>query len=205
MIDDTLAYWDVRLGLNWLAWRAIFVDHPNLNLILHLVYNSITSQVVTLIIALGAMSRFRDVERLTITLIMGALVTTIFGGFAPALGPYVYYGFSDPTGAAAMILGIYNGQGMVVDLSAFRGTVSFPSYHTAMSIAFVIAAWPVRWLRFPFLALNAVLLIGIPLNGGHYFVDVIGGAVVTITIDLLLRIVMARKRPDLAETVFSTQ
>ena len=60
------------------------------------------------------------------------------------------------------------------------GLVSFPSYHMTEVVLFTWAGWSVKWLRWPLLALNLVVVVSIPVIGAHYFIDVLGGAVVAI-------------------------
>jgi membrane-associated phospholipid phosphatase len=57
--------------------------------------------------------------------------------------------------------------------------VTFPSFHTAISVAVVIACWSVPYLRYPALVANALLVAGVPVWGSHYFVDVAAGAFLT--------------------------
>ncbi|HEY5084241.1 MAG TPA: phosphatase PAP2 family protein, partial [Rhizomicrobium sp.] len=54
-----------------------------------------------------------------------------------------------------------------------RGLIAFPSYHGVLAILLIWYAWPVRQLRWPFLAINSVVLICTPEQGGHHLVDVL--------------------------------
>jgi membrane-associated phospholipid phosphatase len=54
--------------------------------------------------------------------------------------------------------------------------VSFPSFHTAMSLAYVWGfrgTGPIGWA---IAGLNLLMLCAIPWYGGHYLVDMIAGA-----------------------------
>ncbi len=64
--------------------------------------------------------------------------------------------------------------------SEYTGFVSFPSFHTSGAVLFMLAAWPMRYLRWVFIALNLFLLAAIPVIGAHYFIDVIGGAAIAM-------------------------
>jgi hypothetical protein len=54
-----------------------------------------------------------------------------------------------------------------------RGLIAFPSYHGVLALVVTFYAWPVRWLRWPVLLTNAVVLICTPIQGGHHLVDVL--------------------------------
>jgi membrane-associated phospholipid phosphatase len=60
-----------------------------------------------------------------------------------------------------------------------RGVVGFPSYHTLQALVLAWYARNVPWLRWPAFALNAAVLVSIPIQGGHHLVDMFGGAAVT--------------------------
>lgn len=68
--------------------------------------------------------------------------------------------------------------GRIIDRSMFTGLVSFPSFHAVIAFQFAWATWAVRWLRWPMIVLNAIVLFATPVIGAHYFVDVFGGVAV---------------------------
>jgi membrane-associated phospholipid phosphatase len=47
-------------------------------------------------------------------------------------------------------------------------------------VIFGYSFWTLRGLRWVGLVVNALLIAGTPINGGHYFVDVFAGAVVAV-------------------------
>jgi membrane-associated phospholipid phosphatase len=53
--------------------------------------------------------------------------------------------------------------------------VSFPSYHAASAVLFAWGAWPMKWLRWPSLVLNAALCASALIIGAHYLVDLLAG------------------------------
>ena len=68
----------------------------------------------------------------------------------------------------------------VIGAEQIEGLISFPSFHTICGVLFSWAVWPVRRLRWWVVALNALLIAAVPIEGAHYFVDAIGGAVVAV-------------------------
>ena len=80
----------------------------------------------------------------------------------------------------------------VIDLAHLRGLVSAPSFHTAAAVIYIRAAWPIRSLRWPVLALNAAMLLSTPVEGTHYLADMlIGAAVATAMLYLVERVARA--------------
>jgi membrane-associated phospholipid phosphatase len=69
-----------------------------------------------------------------------------------------------------------------------EGIITFPSLHTALGVLFIFALWPVRNLRWIAALLNIVMIAATPIDGGHYFCDVIAG----MTIAVLCWIVLGR-------------
>jgi hypothetical protein len=73
-----------------------------------------------------------------------------------------------------------------IDLSSVQGLISIPSYHTVLGI---LLCWAVRGTRLcPFAILvNSAMLLATPLVGGHYFLDLVAGATVTVGAVILRR------------------
>src|SRR5262249_48360851 len=65
-----------------------------------------------------------------------------------------------------------------IPLDNLEGLITFPSFHTAGAIMFIWALRKVPYVRRPALALNAALLAATLIDGTHYFIDLVGGAVV---------------------------
>ena len=56
-----------------------------------------------------------------------------------------------------------------------RGIITFPSLHAALAVIVAAALWPLARLRWVFVVLNTAMLIATPIDGSHYFVDVLAG------------------------------
>ena len=66
-----------------------------------------------------------------------------------------------------------------VRLDDLDGLITFPSFHATAVLLFTWAVWPLGRLRWAALALNLLVIATVPIDGAHYFVDVLGGAGVT--------------------------
>jgi membrane-associated phospholipid phosphatase len=71
---------------------------------------------------------------------------------------------------------LVSGQDLNFALSKMTGVVSFPSFHTAMALAYVWAFRKTGAIGWVIAALNLVMVAAVPWYGGHYLVDMIAGA-----------------------------
>jgi membrane-associated phospholipid phosphatase len=67
-----------------------------------------------------------------------------------------------------------------LELLGLAGLVTFPSFHAGSAILYAWALWPVRWFRPVAILCNAAMLAATPIDGGHYFIDVIAGVAVAV-------------------------
>ena len=67
-----------------------------------------------------------------------------------------------------------------IDMGALHGLVCAPSFHTTSAVLYIWAAWPIRRLRWPVALTNVAMLLATPVEGTHYFADMIAGAAVAL-------------------------
>jgi hypothetical protein len=204
-VDPLLARMDRALGFDWLAYYRLEQASHALYILLKEAYSSIFITPSVIIVAL-VMSGRSD-RAYGLILIHAAALAISIGIFIamPATGADVFYlGLHAPDisdGAVrqvAMITSMQSGQSNIVSAAALIGPISFPSFHMASALLFIWAAWPMRRLRWIMLGVNLLMIAATPLHGGHYFVDLIGGAVIMTACILALRprgSVVAARRP----------
>lgn len=182
--DTLLATGDAALRFDWAAWTAMVRAHPAWNLALRAAYSSLMLQIFASL-ALFSLLRIanRNREMLTAAAI-GLLLTSAIAGAIPALGPWLHFDtgawITEDTDYLAHVQALRSGNGASFSVPDLQGIVVFPSYHTVLAIIITVAHRGVRW-TFPFFAaLNALMLVSIPSEGGHYLVDMIGGVVVAL-------------------------
>ena len=185
-IDETLARIDALVGYDYPSWVAWMGQYPWLNHAALVAYNSSLPQLAVLVVVLG----FAGTERRLSTFLLLLLVTSLMtltvwlalptngvGSVRPipaeieaAVRPLVTTDY-----AMELVRMATEGADRIAP-DAIKGLISFPSYHTVMALACVWAAWPFRWLRWPVLALNAMVLYGTVGHGGHHLIDLPAGA-----------------------------
>jgi hypothetical protein len=182
-IDDALVAADRALGFDWYNTMVAMSHHVMLNEIFFRVYNLVLPQIALVLIALAWSGHAEKVYRYCLALAVGALIAIAIWTLIPSLGAKSLYTLP-PDVAARLTLSIttdygrelvallHKGPGYITP-SDMRGLIAFPSYHGVLALLVTFYAWPVRWLRWPVLLTNAVVLISTPIQGGHHLVDVL--------------------------------
>ncbi len=192
--DAALQRIDAALGFDWLAWYRTVAAHPVLQMLGLGAYRSI---YLTPAILLGhAAWRGERVaaQRFLATFWLTAVATLILYAFMPAVGPFSYlwhgaipYMPESEQWQQGLIPALRDHRVRIIDLAHLRGLVSAPSFHTAAAVIYIQAAWRIRGLRWPVLALNGAMLLSTPVEGTHYLVDMLIGALVAAAAIALLR------------------
>jgi hypothetical protein len=182
-IDPILVQADHLLGFDWYKVLVGMADHPYLNGVFFRVYNLVLPQMAILLIALAWSGHVDKVYRYCLAVAVGAVIAIFIWAVMPSLGAKSLYTLP-PEVMNRLTLSVtcdygrdllrllHNGPGYITPAD-LRGLIAFPSYHGVLAILLVWYAWSVRWLRWPFLAINTVVLISTPVQGGHHLVDVL--------------------------------
>lgn len=185
-MQDALLYrLDLALGLDWAGWLGWMNRHAWLAPGLTFAYGSFMPQVIALIIVLSFTGRGLAARTMIIGMILAGTVTIIVSGILPALSTFAHLNLSPADyanlrPAAAFIhlhdlLAMHEGRPLHLDLTRAHGIITFPSYHAALGLIMLLAGWSHPWLRWPFVLLNVAMIVATPIDGGHYFVDVLAG------------------------------
>lgn len=188
--DSTFHAADQALGLDWLAYLQGVNDRPGLGLLLSLAYRSLMPQMIMVVIVLGFSCRLNAVSEFVLAFMIAGLATVLISAVTPATAMFVHLGLrpEDYPGlnpAAAYVhlphfTGLRDGTLRSVSLDHVEGIITFPSFHAALGVLFIRYFWMSRITRWPGLILNAMLIAGTPIDGGHYFVDVGAGALIAV-------------------------
>lgn len=185
--DEALAAADRALGLNWLGMYQWLTRHPAIEAGAHIVYMSLGPEMLVLLIALELLGHPYQARAFLLWFMVSAIATVAIGILLPAAGAFVYYHLpvASITGYVSQWAELRNGALRTVNPLDNQGLVVFPSFHTVLAVLCACAAWPLRLLKFPLLALNLLIILSSPAMGGHYFVDIIAGfilAALTISV-----------------------
>jgi membrane-associated phospholipid phosphatase len=188
--DQTFASWDRDLGLDWMGWLSTMNNHPGLHAIFAAAYSSFLPQAAVVILVLGLAGHLLHLRLYILSFIFAALITIAISALMPAQGVWGYFhltpsNYPNITPVTQQLhLKIFDGlrDGTFRELVArgAEGIITFPSLHTAGAWLFIFAIWPVRYLRWIFLLLNLTMIGATPVDGGHYFSDVIAGTATAV-------------------------
>lgn len=200
--DHKLERIDQALHFDWVSWYRTVSMHPVLQWCGETVYASIFVTPVILLGYLAYAGRRCEARLFLINFWIAALLTLLLFHWIPARGPLaaLWQGRIPYMPMSALyqsqLIPELRAHAMTqIDLGALRGLVCAPSFHTTAAVIFCCTAWPIRALRWPLLALNAAMLLSVPVEGTHYLADMLGGAMVALVSTLATAHVARRVKP----------
>lgn len=191
--DAELHAIDLWMGLDWEAYLRFVNAHPLLCFVSKLAYSSMAVQYAFTIFVLVASSRFLRIQQYVVAVAVALAITLAVFTFTPSIGTYAFLKIQPESYARLDPVLTFN---QMYHLDAMRthswsviheleGLISFPSFHTVSAVLFTWALYPIRKLRLWVAVLNVALVISAPLQGAHYFVDILGG-IATATLALCI-------------------
>lgn len=203
LTDPMLHGWDLALGLDWFSYFQWVHDRPFVIDILVYAYGSMTFATPIILFVLLLIGRIDCTFIFIHGFFVTALLCTTIGGFFPAHGATTFlinditvfpnfitypgnYGVEvinqlrAPTGA------------VVFDPQAMNGIVTFPSFHTAGTIAMCYALHRTKVRVFAWIY-AAFVVASTPVIGAHYFVDILAGLVIGFCVSIGLDRWMRRR------------
>jgi membrane-associated phospholipid phosphatase len=124
----------------------------------------------------------RNGEAIWIFIVSGLITAAMFA-FTPALGKVGDVG----TEYLDVLAQLRSGKWSAMSYDHVQGIVTFPSFHTTLGILFIYVVRRERWALAVFAPLNILLILSTPTVGGHYLVDLFGGAAVAAVSILVVR------------------
>ncbi len=189
--DSAFAATDHLLGFDFPAHLAFVAARPRLARVLELAYDTSMAQIIVTVVVLAATRRLARLRAYTVLFAVTATAVIATAALLPSLGPYAYFhipdaalpAFGNPRAgwqSVPHVLALRAGTMRTLPLTDLRGLVSFPSFHTALALITLWALLPLRPLAALLFVVNALLILGAPSNGDHYFCDLLGGALLAV-------------------------
>jgi hypothetical protein len=188
MVDAQLLAADRGLGFDWMVGYRFLLAQPMIAAILKFAYESMVYQALYFCVLFALMGKKTELREMFWLVLAMGLFTSMGVLLFPALGPYKIFDVAVSGSFVPEIERIKNGHVLNFALSKLTGVVSFPSFHTAMALAYLWGfrnTGPIGWI---IAALNLLMLCAIPWYGGHYLIDIIAGAGVMLTSLAIVRI-----------------
>jgi hypothetical protein len=190
LVDATLAAWDHALGFDWLRLAAWLQSRPDLETPLHFAYASGLPQIVFVVLFLGFSGRAAQLDTFMRLFILATLATVLLSGPFPAAGSAKYFAAGTPmtdiVASMSHFEPLRDGRMRDIPLGLTQGLISFPSLHTVLAVLLVHAMRGTVLLP-AFVALDTAMIVATPVDGGHYLVDVLAGALLAGVLIVLER------------------
>lgn len=189
LVDTALHQIDTALGFDWLAVVAWVNRHPLIQELLLAGYNALSNLTGFTLVTLVVLGMFERLREFLLIFAITIVITLLVGLVFPAIGAYAFYQpGKEITSNIPPAAGVYHlpffvplrdGTMTLISLDRVVGTITFPSFHTTMAIilTWAVRRTPVFWIYF---AINTVMIASTISHGGHYFIDLPGGALVAI-------------------------
>jgi len=187
-IDTALAAADLALGFDWAAMMAVMADYPLLNHLLFFAYNAVLPEIALMTVLLGWSGNVEKTYRFCIAVALSALICIAVWSLAPSFGAFSIHppnpAFShmtlalDSSYAAELVRLLEHGPGLISPTDA-KGLIGFPSYHAVLALLVMWYGRNFPRLFWPLTAINALVLVATPIQGGHHLVDVLAAFPVT--------------------------
>lgn len=190
-VDSMLIYWDTSIGFDWVSYFYFIQNSDIIRQIMGYSYTSLTLFSFLGFLILMVQGELKRTRFFLETFLVTAVTCTAIGMFFPAKAAVaMHYGDTTTLANLSTLPGVYHiealerlrsGQPFSLDLNNLPGLVTFPSFHTAAGIILVASFW--RTALFPIVfAYSVIMIASTPVLGGHYFIDLIGGAAIAALI-----------------------
>lgn len=214
--DATFTAWDEFLHFDWPALLRLMNAYPALHIVFAISYASFPLQATAIIVALTWVGQLTRIRVFILAFMLATVVTIAISAVMPAEGVWGHLRLSKVDHPAIAPItqslhlpifhGLRDGTLRVLTGEGSEGIITFPSLHAALGLLFIIAAWPVPYMRWACALVNAIMIAATPVDGGHYFSDVIAGLLVAAVCWLAVTRIAtsvgrARERSGAAATV----
>jgi membrane-associated phospholipid phosphatase len=209
--DKNLFAIDQFMGLDWRS-HLNTVDRYGLGPIYNFGYRTFSWQPLLVPILLCLSGKAARAYQFSLAFLLTVMVTVLISVFLPAAGTYSFLNLSpadyphlhpvDDFDHMRHLPLLRDGKLRILEIGQLTGIVTFPSFHAAAAILYLWALWAVSWMRVIALICNALLLLSTPIDGGHYFIDVIAGVSLAILSILVVRRLCCALQRGLRHTAF---
>jgi hypothetical protein len=190
LIDDVLVRSDAALGFDWHSYIAFVNARPWLGNLSSFVYQTTLAQIALAVVLLTMIGRVERTREMTLSVMVSSFLCVAVSGLAPSAGALAYY-HPDPSfylqnhpvvdlAYKQTFFDLREGLVTHLGLTDIHGLVAFPSYHVGLSAILMIAFRGVKGWFWPIVALNTLVIMSTPVDGGHHLSDGLGGMVLAL-------------------------
>lgn len=189
--DAAFTRFDQLLGFDWIVLTDFAAQYPLLMEFASKIYSSsMTLTLISLFMVGMFLEKPERLHQFATQFMVAIVLCSVIGGLLPVEGFYVYHDVSADVMAAikpvvgpvnmALIDDLRTGDLNSLYIEGGLGVISFPSFHTILSLMLIWLARGTGWFFVISLVWNGAIILCTPIMGNHYVADVLGGAVVTV-------------------------
>ncbi|MFM0665832.1 phosphatase PAP2 family protein [Paraburkholderia sediminicola] len=207
LVNNSLISVDYALGFHWPDIYRWIKTHHLVRSALDLAYASGAYQLLAIPVILAITLNSQDYAEFVVQFIVSATLVILISVPFPAESAFVHFGVHDPnTVSTVSDFSLFrNGSTRELAFTSVQGLVSFPSFHTILALCL---AYSLRHVRFVFpigIAMNLLMILSTPTQGGHYLSDVLAGLIAGVLVIYFVRWVILRSPPWLSNRPTTTQ
>ncbi len=199
-IDHWLLAADNALHFNQLALMKTVHQHAWLDTLLKWSYNSLLPEFILVPTIMTILGCKRAVMVFLLALMLTYPIGTMIYYFFPTTAPAqtLHSNLFLPESHATYIK-FYEIRHYIKLTTTEGGLIAFPSFHVIWAILFTYMTFEKKWLFYPLIVLNCILVFSTLALGWHYLADIIASIIVTIPCISFVNYLMTRKceRPPL--------
>lgn len=181
-IDNNLLHVDQLIGFNTIALMQWTAQHPIVKKILELAYEFLNLEMILIPLLLPWFYQKKRVYQLLITMLIAFLLGTTIYYFFPTAAPIsVLHSSYFLPAEYATVTKFYQIHHYLSVTTGDGGMIAFPSFHVIWALLLCYALRGKKWLFYPAVIINLVVILSTLLLGWHYLIDV-GAAVILVFI-----------------------
>lgn len=173
IIDQHLLQFDRYLGFNTLAVLDWTYSYPWFKNLLWYAYDSFYFQLIGIPFVLAFFMDKKSLNMLFVTWLIGFIIAANIYYFFPTVAPAgILQSPHFDVSQHATSLKFYQLHSHQMPTTDDGGMIAFPSCHVMWAILLTYACKRLKWLLYPLIPLNILMILATFLLGWHYLVDV---------------------------------
>jgi membrane-associated phospholipid phosphatase len=196
---------DRALGLDWRGLLGWMNSQTAIHSLFMLSYLSFTIQATVTVLALAFSNRLLQLRVFMLAFMLSAIVCIAISAVLPAEGTWGFYQLTAADYPAIVpatrelhlpiFHGLRDGSLRIFTGMTSEGIITFPSFHAALGVVFIAGLWSVPVLRWISAVVNGLMILATPIDGGHYFIDVLAGIAIAVLCLVAARRIAHAARP----------
>lgn len=196
LADELLTSWDRALGFDWLAFGRAIAFFPVINFAMDQIYQFMLPALILVGLHAIIVGRSDYATEFLGLVMFTAIFCVTLAMFFPCIGamdhladPAFKAMFSKDTGNSfvAPLLEIRGAAPVVINPLRLAGLAAFPSFHCVCGVLMIYGSRSTKISQIIATIFGGLLIAATPTFGGHYFVDLIAGAIIAIIFILVGR------------------